>query len=195
MRIAILLIITLGLTGCGLSPQLIEIHPELSRAAENLGQNQAVKLAVVDQRDSEAFGTRGGVYKETALIRPANDLTEAVKAVVRQALQERGYNAYNPGEQAMALDVRLVQLDYVPEAGSVVNRVDVNAAVQAVAQNPSGDKYTATYKTGNTYEQPLTPSASRNELMINEVLQRALDKLLADAQLHDFLTGQAPEEP
>ena len=191
MRMATLLITVLTLAGCGLSPQLIQIHPELARSADNIGQNQAVRLAVVDQRSDQAFGTRGGVYKDTALIRPANNLTAAVEAAVKQALQERGYNAYNPGDTGMTLDVRLKSLDYVPEAGSVVNRVEVNAVIQSLAQNPAGDQYTGTYKTGNTYEQPLTPSAARNEQMINEVLQRALDKLLADGKLHAFLTGQA----
>ena len=190
MRVFALLVTTLALAGCGLSPQLIQIHPEMARAADNIGQNQAVRLAVVDQRESEAFGTRGGVYKETALIRPANDISEAVASSVKQALQERGYNAYNPGDNAMSLDVRLVSLDYVPEAGSVVNRVEVSTVIRSVAQSPAGDEYTGTYKTGNTYEQPLTPSAARNEQMINEVLQRALDKLMADPQLHAFLAGK-----
>lgn len=190
MRITVLLITLLALSGCGLSPQLIQIHPELARAAENLGQNTAVNLSVVDQRSNAAFGTRGGLYKDTALIRPAEDFTTIIASALKQALQERGYNAYNPGDDAMALDIRVARLDYVPEAGSVVNKVEVNAEIQAIAQNASGDRYTGTYKTGNTYEQPLTPSASRNEQMINEVLQRALDKVLADTALHAFLTGQ-----
>ena len=71
MRMATLLITVLTLAGCGLSPQLIQIHPELARSADNIGQNQAGRLAGGDQRSDQAFGTRGGVYKDTARIRPA----------------------------------------------------------------------------------------------------------------------------
>lgn len=192
MRFLAPLILTLSLAGCGLSPQLVQIHPELERGSGNLGQNQAVAVSVSDLRDSEAFGTRGGLYKETALIRAANDIQAETLAAVRQALQERGYNAFNPAEGAQTLDVRISKLDYVPEAGSVVNRVEVTAVIEAVASRTDGSTFSGRYQAGNTYEQPLTPSASRNEMMINDVLQRSLNKMLADPGLHGFLNGSAP---
>ena len=86
--------------------------------------------------------------------------------------------------------MRIATLSYVPEEGSVVNRVEVNTVIEALARNPQGDEYKGVYRAGNTYEQPLTPSAARNEMMINEVLNRALKQLLADPKLLSFMAAQ-----
>lgn len=189
MRILTALLTLALLAGCGgLSPQRIDVQPSLSRGESNLGNNSAVNLTVVDQRSSNDFGTRGGFYRDTALIQPANDVAASLGEALKRALQERGYNAYNPGENSTALEVRLVELRYVPEAGTVVNRVDITGVIDVRASQ--GERsYSNSYRHGNTYEQPLTPSASRNEIMINEVTTALLERLLADERLHAFLNG------
>lgn len=189
MRHLIAALIALSLTGCGLSPQVIEIAPSLAASSDNLGNNKPVSVSVIDRREHSEFGTRGGVYSETSLIRAANDVPAAVADAVKKALQARGYNAFNPGDDSRKLEVNITTLEYIPEAGHVINQVRVNARLKAVASNAAGDSYTGVYRTSNDYSQPLTPTASKNEQMINEVLQRALDKLLADQDLHNFLSA------
>jgi uncharacterized lipoprotein len=187
MRNLVPALLALILTGCGLSPQVIEIAPSPAPSSENMGNNQPVAVRVVDQREHTQFGTRGGVYSETSLIRPANDVPQAVTEVLKKALQSRGYNAFNPGDDSRKLEVRITTLEYIPEAGHVINEVRVNARLKAVANNTDGDTYTGVYRTSSDFNQPLTPTARQNERMINEVLERALDKLLADPALHEFL--------
>ena len=123
------------------------------------------------------------------LIRPANDMTGAITLAVRQGLQQQGFNAYNPGGGGTEMEVRVVEFSYVPEAGSVVNRVEVKTEIHALARNNRGDEFRGVYRAGNTYEQPLTPTAARNQMMLNEVLNRALGQLLADDKLLNFLSG------
>src|SRR5690606_7394704 len=116
-------------------------------------------------------------------IRPANDLGEAITQAVRRGLQQQGFNAYNPGADSARLEVQVAEFSYVPEQGSVVNRVEVQVVLNAAANNARGDEYRASYRAGNIYEQPMTPSAKRNQMMLNEVLDRALRQLLADEKL------------
>lgn len=177
------------LSACALSPQMIDIVPKPEVVTRNAGNNQAVSVSTVDQRSNPEFGTRGGVYGETSLLRASNDMTGAITLAVRQGLQQQGFNAYNPADSASALEVRIVEFSYIPEEGSVVNRVDVKTEIHAVALNNQGDEFRGVYRAGNTYEQPLTPSAKRNMMMLNEVLDRALRQLLADDKLLTFLSG------
>lgn len=182
-------IVALGLTACALSPQVIEVKPTPKVDSQNVGNNVPVSVSATDQRSDSAFGTRGGIYGDTSLIRPADDVPQVLISAVKKGLQAKGFNAYNPTGDAIGLDIRLKELSYVPESGSVVNRVDVKAVIEAAAINAAGDKYVGTYSTGNTYEQPVTPSAKRNEEMINEVLSRGLTKMFADPKLVSFLIG------
>lgn len=188
LRAALLLTLSAAFAGCALSPQSIEIKPAANVQTTNIGQNQPVQVMAVDSRDQLAFGTRGGVYKETSLVQPANDVKAAVEEAVRQGLQQQGFNAFNPGENATRLEVRLEQLDYVPEEGSVINQVTLTLTLLAEASR--GDViHTGTYKSSVEHDLPLTPSASRNQQMVNDILSGAINRLLKDPEMLSFLAG------
>ena len=193
MRIVLIVLFSsLLLSACGLSPQKINIEPSVDVADTNIGRNTPIQVSVVDLRDSRAFGSRGGVYPETSLIRPANDIEEEVRKTVARGLQSKGFNAYNPGEDAVTLEVRIEEFSYVPEEGSVVKKVEVAANLVAVAER--GDTtHTGRYQSKVTHQQPMTPSARRNANILNDVLNRSLNRLLADEQLLAFLAGNETE--
>ncbi|EKF74476.1 lipoprotein [Alcanivorax hongdengensis A-11-3] len=175
-------------SACALSPQQIDVSPKADVQTANVGHNQPVQVIAVDSRDQQAFGTRGGVYKETALVRPANDVKDAIAQAVRQGLQEQGFNAFNPGPDATRLEVRLEQLDYIPEDGSVVNEVTLN--LNLLAEASRGDViHTGTYKSSVVNDVPFTPSAGRNQKMVNDILSGALTRLLNDPKMQAFLAG------
>ena len=185
------LALALLLVGCGLSPQKITIEPraEIDDDHANVGRNVAVQVSARDTRDSEAFGTRGGVYPETSLIRPANEITEPLRKMVARGLQSQGFNAYNPGEDATRLEVQIEEFSYVPEEGSVVKKVEVAATLVAVAKRDNVT-HTGRYQSKVVHQQPVTPSARRNADMLNDVLNRSLGRLLADQKLLAFLAGE-----
>ena len=78
-------------TGCALSPQQIEVAPKPEVEAANLGHNRSVEVIAVDSRGQKAFGSRGGVYKDTALVQPSNDVRAALADSVRKGLQSLEY--------------------------------------------------------------------------------------------------------
>jgi len=185
------------LAGCALSPQEIEMRPDPAVPAANVGHNAPVSVEVVDDRADKAFGTRGGVYKDTALIHPANDINTAIREIVRNGLQKQGFNAYNPEGGATRLRIHIDNLSYVPESGSVVNEVTTRAVLRAVAERPDVT-HRATFRSKVTHDTPFTPDSRRNEAMMNDVLERSLQRLLSDPQLLAFLSGtddpSAPSE-
>lgn len=188
LRAVLVLALSATFAGCALSPQMIDVKPVADVEATNVGQNQPVQVLAVDSRDQEAFGTRGGVYKNTALVRPANDVKSAIEDAIRKGLQTQDFNAFNPGEDATRLEVRLEQLDYVPEEGSVVNEVTLTLTLLAEASR--GDVlHTGTYKSSVVHDLPLTPSANRNQQMVNDILSGAINRLLKDPEMLAFLAG------
>lgn len=176
------------LTGCALSPQMIEVRPQPEVPSANVGNNAPVAVTVVDARQEEAFGTRGGVYKDTALIRPSNDLPGTVAEIVKSSLQKQGFNAYNPPADATNLEVRLETVEYVPESGTVVNRVVTRAVIEAVASREDVT-HKGVFKSKVEHELPLTPTARQNREMVTGVLTRSLERMLSDPKLLAFLAG------
>ena len=188
LRAALVFALSAAFAGCALSPQMIDVQPVADVEATNIGQNQPVLVLAVDSREQEAFGTRGGVYKNTALVRPANDVKGAIEDAVRKGLQTQGFNAFNPSGDATRLEVRLEQLDYVPEEGSVINQVTLTLTLLAEASR--GDViHTGTYKSSVEHELPLTPSANRNQQTISDILSGAINRLLKDPEMLAFLAG------
>ncbi len=142
----------------------------------------------MDSRDRKEFGSRGGVYKDTSLVQPANDLRPAIAETVRQGLQTLGYNAFNPGGDATTLEVRLEKLEYIPEEGSVVNEVTLN--LELVAEARRGETtHVGTYKSSVQHDLPFTPSAARNQEMVNDILSRSIERMLTDPEMQAFLAG------
>lgn len=189
-RILLPLLLVLTAAGCGLSPQTVVLEPTPQVEPRNIGRNIPVRVSGVDQRGQEAFGTRGGVYRETSLIRPANDVGPALAEPVRKGLQALGFNALNPGADPVRLEIQLRELSYAPEPGSVVNRVEIKAHVVARALDREGNEYEGHYRAGNFYEQPFTPTVKQNADRLNDTLTRAVEKLLQDPQLLGFLAGR-----
>ncbi|MCG8438101.1 MAG: YajG family lipoprotein [Pseudomonadales bacterium] len=188
LRAVLLLTLSAAFAGCALSPQSIDVQPVADVEAANIGQNKPVLVYAVDSRDQLAFGTRGGVYKETSLVQPANDVKTAVEEAVRQGLQTQGFNAFNPGDDATRLEVRLEQLDYVPEEGSVVNSVTLTLTLEGVASRDE-ITHTGTYRSSVKHDLPLTPTAKRNGEMVNAILSGAITRMLNDPEMQAFLAG------
>ena len=176
------------LSACGLSPQVVNLAPSPAVENSNVGENRAISVLARDARDKDEFGSRGGIYPETSLIRPGNDVPKAIYDAVTAGLQAQGFNAYNPTSEATNLEVRLTELSYTPGEGNLVNRVQVSASVEAVASRPQVE-HTGRYQSSVTHDMPLTPSAARNEEMINDVLERTLARLLSDPKMLSFLAG------
>lgn len=174
--------------GCALSPQRIQVQPNVNVPTVNRGNNMPVQVIAVDSRERQAFGSRGGVYKETALVQPANDVHQAIAEAVRGGLQSQGFNAYNPGPEATTLEVRLEKLDYIPEQGSVVNEVTLNLELLAEARR-GPTTHTGTYKSSVVHDLPFTPSAARNQTMVNDILGQAIQRMLEDPEMLNFLSG------
>lgn len=185
-KLVSLLSLSLLLTACALSPQQVTINPKLESSKSNIGEGRTLYLEVVDNRGKEAIGSRGGLYKETSLITPANDLADAILQASSRKLREMGFVVQGmPGASA---DIRILvdKLSYRdPEKSSVGFEVELESLLRVEATQ-NGDQYSGRYQVKNTKTYATVPGRDRNEEMINETLSEVLQRLFNDPKLLAF---------
>jgi len=144
-------------------------------------------LTVLDMRAEKAFGARGGIYA-TALITPRTEVEQTLRRVIAERLQNGNFQLVDSSQAdttTLTLDVRIKRINYsVTErvAGGLLNDVKVHALFEATARNAerllSGQYQATATRQFNGY-----PSAAQNEILLNEVVGKALQGILSDREL------------
>lgn len=186
LKFVFLSLLALLVTACALSPQQVTIKPTLEQSNGNIGEGRTLFIEVVDARESNAIGSRGGMYKSTSLITLANDLPTAIRDAATRQFREMGFVVQAaPGASA---DIRIFvdKLSYSDPDTSAVGFDVALESVLRVEAKQNGDKYGGRYqvKTNKTYAT--VPGRDRNEEMINEALSGALQRLFNDPKLLAF---------
>lgn len=166
------------LVGCGLSPQQITPAPRIQADFARVAQGQTVQVRVVDGRNSDVVGSRGGAYPNTSLIRvDGQRLLPRLQAEADVALRAQGFIPSNQGAQ---LTITLTELSYkIPSSSGVGGKANVAASFQAQVENRGrryGGRYTASMEQGFA----TAPNASTNEKLLSEVLADALQRVMKD---------------
>ena len=178
---------TLLLGACALSPQVVNLHPDVHPSqVPPAPAPDKVALEVVDARQSQLVGHRGGVY-ETAAISTAPGAAEAIRAALARALTDRGYGVLRPGEgnADIHLKVELAGLGYATRTEGVKRVVETSATVRAVSTKGETTR-TGEYRDSRTTEVLKPPDEAGNEELLNDVLSAALQRLVADPELLYF---------
>ena len=190
-KILVLIVFLPIVQGCALSPQSITLNPVLNVTVPPQAQTQTIVLKVLDLRPNKAFGTRGGVY-DTALITPRTDVAQTLYRVLAERLQNGNFQLGASDNATLPmLEVRIERIDYGLTsviAGGLFNEIKVNALIQATAHN-AGRALSGQYQAASTRRVSAYPSAQQNEALLNEVVGRALQSLLADQELLAVLSN------
>lgn len=186
LKLVSVLLSALVLTACALSPQQVTINPTLESSKSNIGEGRTVYLEVIDARENEAIGSRGGLYKDTSLITPANDLAAAIRETSARKLREMGFIVQAaPGASA---DIRIFvdKLSYSdPDESKMGFEVELESVLRVEAKQ-NIDTYTGRYQVKNKKTYATVPGRDRNEEMINETLSSSLQRLFNDPKLLAF---------
>jgi uncharacterized lipoprotein len=177
--------ISLFLAACGLSPQIVTIDPELTHAkGKSLSIGSSFNLLVTDTRQSQVLGQRGGVYKDTSIIKTEGDITAKIKQKLTDAFIKSGFTI-DPSA-ATLLDVSIVKLSYQGHGETRIGEIEVSAEILATATN-SGAKFTKSYKASRKKEVLKAPDEKKNEAMINEIFSSVVQRVLDDDELLSYL--------
>lgn len=181
-------LVACALAACARSPQTVMLSPTLTGPPGQVSPPRSVELVVVDKRNSLVIGSRGGLYSETSTISTEEDIRPGIRDAVARALEKQGYRVLQPGEAAdMQLTVDLQKLTYAIQGTDVVlTEIKVSAAVGATCRK-GGDTLSSRYETNQTRKMATAPDAAENSKIINDVVGKSIDEMLADNKLRDFM--------
>lgn len=171
------------ISGCALSPQLINIKPTPEIEYSAFGANTPVTVLVKDERPRDHLGSRGGTYPETSLLLINNDFPKEIYQAVTRGLHQQGFNVLNPAQDQRNLTVLVDELFYTPAEGTVVNGVKVEALLRAEVHQDNELIYSNRYRSETDHKMPVTPSSNKNAEFINDELTRTLERLINDKRL------------
>lgn len=181
------LAIVVAVAGCALSPQQITLAPQVKVPSSLTGSGQTIYLQVVDARQNQAFGSRGGVYSQTSLITARNDVIQAVGDAVGNALSQAGYNVDRSGvEGTPTMTVYVDDISYTSPNQNYVSDIRLKSAMRAEIRTQN-ETYTGTYKTTGEQRVMKAPEEAENARIINELVGRTITRMLEDPRLIDYL--------
>ena len=189
MPVKILLVMAVVLlSACAYSPQQIAINPQVTLDGEVYGQGRVVHVLVEDQRQQKVIGTRGGAYPDTSVITLSNDIKQAVAATVQQGLQQQGFVVDTSQVPTATVKVIVDTLNYENDKEAITAKVNLSSILRLEVS--VADKiHRGQYKSTSAHQLVVSPSAEKNERLINEVLAQTLQRLLLDPRVRAFLSN------
>lgn len=175
------------LSGCALSPQTVRLTPVIDVAPRSIGSERQLAIEVIDARPRREFGTRGGVYGDSSLLLPSTEITTPIRQALAGALLDYRFRVAQPAaELPLKLTVTVEDFRYTPSGSPLVRAIRTELRLRVQARN-GGSDYTTEYTAATTQEVLGAPSPEENERIINRVLSKALQRMLTDERLLEFL--------
>lgn len=186
VKISIFFLASLLLPACALSPQTIQITPDLIPGGIKPVTGTTLALDVQDRRKNHVIGYRGGIY-DTAAISTNDKVAASMRTEVSRVLSGLGVSIVSKGTPAQAsLEIELQQLNYKASQNNILWKVEVSAVINARAG--AGSKTIS-----NNFEDQLSkefataPSMFDNEKLINNVVSKLLQRIIEDESLSELL--------
>jgi uncharacterized lipoprotein len=167
--------------------QVVVLLPTLTGPPGQIAVPRTVELTVRDDRDTKVIGSRGGVFIANFIINSEDDISPGLSELLSQELERQGYAVIAPGTGGeVKLSVGLQHLTYAM-AGTVGIEVTLSASVEVICTK-GGDTLTSRYRTNHKEEFAFPPDEEKNSELINMVLGKSLDQMLADSKLRAFMS-------
>jgi uncharacterized lipoprotein len=185
-----MLAVLLALTGCALSPQIIDVNPDI-QLTDSSAVSKPLKLRVdvIDTRSSPVIGQRGGVYKDTSDISTSENMNRNLSYKITNTLKNLGYSMVNKGESSDAdLTVRIINMNYMANSEKLLNKIEIKVGIQAICRK-QGKEFTGDYSATRKKDYVKLPSIEENEKIVNEALAVVLQSMLQDEDLISFIQG------
>ncbi len=177
--------IFLSLAACALSPQTVSIDPGF-KLPEGSPKTTNIRFAlnVSDKRKSPILGQRGGVYKESALIKTEGNITEKIQLNLTRLFEKTGYNIDASANTRM--NIAIVELTYQGYGETRISAVEVSAKIAVTITSPSGN-ITKNFNASHKKEVLNAPGEEKNEELINDILSTVIEPVFDDKTLMEYI--------
>lgn len=183
--------ILLGLTGCAMVPESIDIKPVVNTSSSNIGQDKKVAVQVVDARPEKTLGGRATYIGGAADINLANDPAVATEKVIFKGLKNHGFEPvqYSANSTCLrSIKLSITDLEYQEISHPFSMDIAVSSAIQVKAAN-DGESYEKSYNKQKVHPILMAPLTSQDQADINNVFSDNLRQILNDKKLLKFLAN------
>jgi len=177
---------SLVLTGCALSPQIIEIDTQAGGGFQPVVAERSALVRVRDERGSEYLGHRGGSTPDQSLLVAEPDLSTALTQKVQATLETLGFGGNNQN-QPIKLEVVINEFDFHCNEGIVVNSCGLDIEFQMNIHN-GAVQFSKPYALSEERSVVVSPQVKYNQKWINEGIDKLWDKMFTDMQVLDALS-------
>ncbi|CAA0082066.1 Uncharacterised protein [Zhongshania aliphaticivorans] len=190
MKTCVLLAV-MCLAACAQSPQAIRVAPIFPEPLKMSDNKSPVHVRVSDQRTNKVLGSRGGAYRDTAVITLANEgLSQPLEKALSAHMAAMGFDVDSLNPSTTDLHVIFTSLVYNhPKEGGVGHDMDMQATVEVEAVR-GNEHYNGRYRVKRNQKFFNAPSDAENSDLVNELVAEVLNSIFADSKLVAFLQNK-----
>jgi uncharacterized lipoprotein len=182
------ILVSVSLVGCGLSPQYLTPEPRFSGQLAAVGQGQPVVVRVSDARSTPVIGTRGGLYAQSSAITVnAKTFLPRLQAETDAAVRMLGFTPMQQGAGEAQLSLKLVELSYKATDGNGVIKEAQLSAVYALEVQNGTRRYNGRYAANLTQGYAKAPNELTNTKLVSKVLSEGLQRVFNDPAIGQLL--------
>lgn len=186
--VGIAILFSVGLVGCGLSPQNLTPEPRFTGQLVAVGQGQPVQVRVMDARTSPIIGTRGGVYAQSnAITVNAQSFLPRLQAETEAAVRLLGFTPVAQRNSGAQLNLQLIELRYkAAEDNAFIKEAQLQAVYALDVQN-GARRYNGRYAATLNQGYAKAPNEKTNTALVSQVLSEGLQRVFNDPAIGQLL--------
>lgn len=182
---------TVGVSACGLralEDQVVVLNPNVSVARADYGKGNPIIVEVIDERDQGIIGRRYWGDGEAAKITTEQNIADLIRKKIVGALSDYNFKPVPSGEShPITLKVEVRRLVYRGSSGLNTFLLQAKVTLKAIARNRDAT-YEQFYRVENEERVLIVADAEFNSKLINAALSDAINKLMNDPELLNFLS-------
>ena len=175
--------------------ETLNLNLPIVKKYSDVGGNKSVELIVVDSRkDKDLLGNKR-LGEKLITIKSSQNLTDSLRDKISRDLEQNGFlltsstNNFSAQYSAdKSLEVKILTLNYSAYREFFIGNSKIEILLKIVAKNKSGG---AVYSTSQSLSLDkkhfIMPLITTDEKTINTALQEAIDGILANQKLLEFL--------
>jgi uncharacterized lipoprotein YajG len=193
MKKLVLLIITSALLYSCVAANQETLNLNLSIASKysDLGGNKSIALSVVDARSDKDLIGQKRLGESLVVIKSSQNLVDLMQNKIARDLEQSGFLVASQKSAALAdkfLEVKILTFNYNAYREFVVGTSKIEVLLRITAKDRAGNaNYSTTQSFALNKNHFIVPLISTDEKTINTALQEALDGILANQKLLEFL--------
>ncbi|GAA5525801.1 hypothetical protein Maes01_02374 [Microbulbifer aestuariivivens] len=176
------------LVACAHSPIQIQVRPQVQVAPSVIGSGYTLSVQGVSELPEDGLGSLGGIYADTANIRLANSVEDALASALAEGFAQWGFRTVPATDPSARVQVvaDLTGLKYDSPNKIYTSQVDSEAEIQLTVRI-GGATYFGSYRSSGKDRSLIKPNKEEVETRLNGLLSATLQRVFEDEKIKMFL--------